>query len=1053
MTVERRQQAERLYRAALGRGKEERGAFLSSACAGDEELRRDVELLLGYGAETKHFIDSSALDATANLMVNEHATALAPGLTIHQYQIISKIGAGGMGEVHLAKDTRLQRRVAIKMLPAEFARDPESIRRFTTEAQTASSLNHPNIVTIYEIDEHGEIPFIVMEYIDGESLRATASSPMPLDRFLDQAIQISSAIAAAHEAGIVHRDIKPANVMLSRSGQIKVVDFGIARLCPPITPLGSGQSTEVLGSRITRIGAVIGTLGYMSPEQIEGRSVDSRSDIFSLGVLFHEMLSGRRLFKAGDLVAATVSILRDEPPSLRSGLKAIPAGLDELIKRALAKDAKDRDLTAAQMHGELLAIRDSLRPGGKGGRARLTFAIAAVALTLLVAGAGFWWQQQSQQSWVRNVALPEIQRMSDVDDGHGAFVLALRARDIAPDDPQLQQAWTSLSVPMRIESEPSGAEVSIRSYLGSEPEWTTLGKTPLNAFVPFAMVRFRVTHDGHVPLEAAPFAFTGSPRRPDLAAHRLTFRLYRPNDTPPGMVAVPGGTASFQGTSVDLKPFWIDRFEVSNRDFKRFVDEGGYRRGELWKHPIERDGRTLAWEDGVRELVDSTGRPGPPHWELGTYLEGQDQHPVEGISWYEAAAYAEFAGKKLPSVYQWTRAAGATGGFSEILTASNFSGKGTAPLGSFAGLGPYGTYDMAGNANEWCFNASGKRRFILGGSQADPPYSFMQSNAQPPTERQRGFGFRLVLRQEEVGTASLQPLAVVPPKELPAPVDDKTFELFARFYDYDPSPLNATTDSVDDSHPSWRREIISIDAAYGGERLPVNLFIPKNATPPYQTVVYFPGSDANTQRSSRHLYLRWIEFFLKSGRAVAFPIYKGTYERGGPLPSGPAGWRDLTIYRVKDVRRTVDYLTTRNDIDGERLAYYGFSMGANMGPFVLAVEPRFKTGILVAGGVGRWVALPEAAHLNFLSHVTLPVLMLSGRNDFMIPYETAQKPFFERLGTPPKDKRHVVLESGHLPSPWNEVIRETLEWMDRWLGPVNEPSAPDRREPEAVPVG
>ena len=1046
---ERRQQVEQLYRAALERGEDERRAFLSSACAGDEDLRCEVESLLGYGAETQHVIDSPAFVAAASRAADERAATLMPGQTIHQYEIISKLGAGGMGEVHLAKDTRLQRRVAIKRLAAEFARDAESIRRFTTEAQTASSLNHPNIVTIYEIDEHGEIPFIVMEYIDGESLKETAKAPLPLERFLDQAIQISSAIAAAHDAGVVHRDIKPANVMLSRSGQIKVVDFGLARLCQPNPPLGGESPTKVLESRITRIGAVIGTLGYMSPEQIGGRSVDWRSDIFSLGVLFHEMLSGRRLFKASDPVAATVSILRDEPPSLRSGRKAIPVELDGLIQRALAKDANERDLTAAQMHDELLAIRDSLRPVGKGARARLTFAIAAVALTLLGVGAVFWWQQQSRQSWVRNVALPEIQRMSDVDDGYGAFILARRARDIAPDDPQLQQAWTSLSVPLTIESEPSGAEVSIRSYLGAEPEWTTLGRTPLKAFVPFAMVRFRVTHEGHVPLEAAPFPFTGSARRPDLPAYRLAFRLYPPNDTPPGMVAVPGGTADFQGTTVDLKPFWIDRFEVSNRDFKRFVDEGGYRRATLWKHPIERDGRAVAWKDGVREFVDATGRPGPSHWELGTYPEGQDQHPVEGISWYEAAAYAEFSGKALPNVYQWTQAAGAIGGFSEILTASNFSGKGTAPVGSFAGLGPYGTYDMAGNASEWCFNASGQRRFIFGGSQADPPYSFMHSSAQPPTERQRGFGFRLILRQEEAGTASLQPMAVVTPKALAAPADDETFQLFARFYDYDPSPLNATNDSVDDSHPSWRREIISMDAAYGGERLPVNLFIPKNATPPYQTVVYFPGSDANTQRSSRQVYLRWIEFFLKSGRAVAFPIYKGTYERGAPPPTGVAGWRDLTIHRVKDVRRTVDYLTTRDDIDGGRLAYYGFSMGASIGPFVLAVEPRFDAGILVAGGLSQWAALPEASQLNFAPRVKLPVLMITGRNDFMVPYEAAQKPFFERLGTVPQDKRHVVLESGHLPSPWNEVIRESLEWMDRWLGPVNNPSAAERREKPA----
>jgi eukaryotic-like serine/threonine-protein kinase len=1030
LTPERWQEVERLYHAALERGEEERAAFLTGACGGDEELRREVESLLEHEAEAEHFIDSPALEAAAKLMAREPAAALDPGQTVNQYEIVSALGAGGMGEVYLAKDTRLQRRVAIKMLPAQSGRDPQSIRRFISEAKTASSLNHPNIVTIYEIDEHREVPFIVMEYVDGESLRATGKSPMPLEKFLDQAIQITSAIAAAHEAGIVHRDIKPANVMLTRSGHIKVVDFGLARLCPPITPLGSEQPNAEWESRITQRGAIVGTPGYMSPEQIQGQNVDVRSDVFSLGVLFHEMLSGQQLFKGSDPLSATVVILRDDPPSLRTVRKVIPPDLDKLIKRALAKNPDNRNITAAQMHDELVAMRDSLRPAGKGARTRFYLAIAAMVI-LKVAGAGFWWWQQSHQRWLRNVALPEIKRMNEADDRYGAFVLARQALEIAPDDPQLQQAWTDISFPTTIESEPSGAEVFMHSYGGSEAEWLSIGKTPLNTFVPLATtVRFRITHDGHVPLEVAP-PFGSS----------QMFRLYPSKDVPPGMVAVAGGTALFAGSSVDLPPFWIDRHEVTNRDFKRFVDEGGYRRRELWKHPIEQEGRSLAWKDAIRKFVDVTGRPGPAHWELGTYPEGEDQHPVEGISWHEAAAYAEFAGKSLPTVYHWTRAA-QIGGFSEILTVSNFSGRGTVPVGSANGLGPVGTYDMAGNVKEWCLNAIGQQRFILGGSQLDAPYQFMTPDAKPPTARQRGFGMRLILQQKEASPESLQSITIDASPELDAPVDEDTFKIFARLYDYDDSPLNSKIDSIDESPPFWRREIISIDAAYGGERLPVNLFIPKNATPPYQTVVYFPGATATSLTSSRNLLLYPIEFFLRSGRAVAFPIYKGTYERGVPRPSGPGGRRDLFVHRVKDARRTVDYLTTRSDIDAERLAYYGLSMGASYGPLVLAVEPRFETAILVAGGLAQSSSLPEASQLNFLPHVTLPVLYITGRNDFGLPYETSQRPFFERLGTPPQDKRHVVLESGHLPLPWTEVIRETLEWMDRWLGPVDAASTP-----------
>lgn len=396
---------ERLYHAALERSAEERAAFLSSACAGDEEILREVESLLAYEAEAEHFIESPALEAAARLMARERAAAFTPGQRVGQYEVVSTLGAGGMGEVYLARDTRLERLVAIKVLPADFARDPESIRRFLAEAKTASSLNHPNILTIHEIDQNGEIPFIVMEHVDGQPLQASIGSPMPVEQFLEQAIQITSAIAAAHESRIVHRDIKPANVMLTRSGHIKVVDFGLARLCLPVAPFGDQSSSSGSESRITKSGTILGTLGYMSPERLQGKNADERSDVFALGVLFYEMLTGQRLFAAGDPLSAAASILRDDPPSLRSVRTGVPPELEKLIRRALAKDPDDRNVTAAEMHDELVAIRDSLRSAD---RARRTFAftVAAVVVLLVVIGAGFWWWQASRQSPPRNVSIP-----------------------------------------------------------------------------------------------------------------------------------------------------------------------------------------------------------------------------------------------------------------------------------------------------------------------------------------------------------------------------------------------------------------------------------------------------------------------------------------------------------------------------------------------------------------------------------------------------------------------------------------------------------------------
>lgn len=240
----------------------------------------------------------------------------------------------------------------------------------------------------------------------------------------------------------------------------------------------------------------------------------------------------------------------------------------------------------------------------------------------------------------------------------------------------------------------------------------------------------------------------------------------------------------------------------------------------------------------------------------------------------------------------------------------------------------------------------------------------------------------------------------------------------------------------DDALTQWRRQKVSIDAAYGGEKIPIYLFLPRNARPPYQTIVFFPGSDAVYTKSSRNLWLQMVDFYMKSGRAVVYPVYKGTYERGVPQATGPNARRDLRVQRVKDVRRVVDYLETRPDLDSKRLLYYGLSLGATQAPFVLAVEPRFKAALLYAGGFSLSNTLPETQMQNYLPRVRLPVLLLTGRHDFQFPYETSQKVLFDRLGTPPANKRHVALDGGHLPPQYTEAVREMLAWTDRWLGPV-----------------
>jgi len=509
-------------------------------------------------------------------------------------------------------------------------------------------------------------------------------------------------------------------------------------------------------------------------------------------------------------------------------------------------------------------------------------------------------------------------------------------------------------------------------------------------------------------------------------------------------VHVPAGAFHLESENreIDLPAYWIDRYEVTNREYKAFIDAGGYRTREFWTEPFVKDGRTLSWDEAMAEFRDATGRPGPSTWELGTYPDGDDDLPVSGVSWYEAAAYAAFAGKRLPTAYHWYRASGAFGIFSEILRYSNFGGQGATPVGRSGGIGPFGTYDMAGNVKEWCWNeASGGRRFVLGGAWNEANYQFRDEDAQLPFQRGAGYGVRTIRQTEPIDPRWLAPRASFERDAASLqPVGDELYQAYRRLYDYDPAPLVARGDEEDDGHPYYRQLHVSFRAAYGGERVPAYLYLPRAVQPPYQAVIYFPGSDAIMLRSSRDLWLQWVEYIVRSGRAVLYPIYQATYERHVDGPVGPNALRELSIQRGLDLRRSVDYLQGRPDIDGSRIAFQGLSLGAQLGPVFLAIEPRLRTAVLLSGGFETYAIPPEVDPLNFTPHVTQPVLMINGRDDFDLPVQTSQVPMFTLLGTDASLKRHVVLEGGHIPRRPQLVYKEALDWLDRYLGPVTAPA-------------
>jgi len=426
MTPERWAEVDKLLDAALARPDDERQKFLDEACGDDGELRQELDSLLAAHVKAEaRFLKTPALEVAAQQFATAKNRSLI-GETIGHYNVISVLGIGGMGEVYLARDSRLERNVALKLLPAQYTQDAGRIKRFEREARAASALNHPNIITIYEIGEIEDKHFIAAEHIEGRTLREILTAgPLTVKEALEIAVQICAALAAAHDAGIIHRDIKPENIMVRRDGFVKVLDFGLVKLTEQHRSAGHTNASEGDPAK-TNPGAVLGTAKYMSPEQALAQDVDRRSDIFSLGVTLYELLSGVPPFKGDRMAAVLDAIVHHQQASLSLSRPDLHPELDRIISRALEKDRDLRYQTASDLRSELKLLQremdsspsHSLNSSGSGskgpivpvpgnGRNKVWLALTAVVLIAAALLTGLWLasgRNSNDLSWSRAVA-------------------------------------------------------------------------------------------------------------------------------------------------------------------------------------------------------------------------------------------------------------------------------------------------------------------------------------------------------------------------------------------------------------------------------------------------------------------------------------------------------------------------------------------------------------------------------------------------------------------------------------------------------------------------
>ena len=767
-----------------------------------------------------------------------------------------------------------------------------------------------------------------------------------------------------------------------------------------------------------------------------------------------------------------------EPTDVPDGTKLLLNNRQSIIKSELSAEQYRNQLgSALGVDISPAALEDRNPARAKPNKAPRWIAGFAV-MVILATTAYFYLQFAADRAWLTNVARPEIMTYISNDEYGLAFNSALAAEKRIGGKVFEETIWQQIASPASIDSTPNNAAVSYRLY--TDTEWTPIGTTPIKeARLPRDMLVLKYEKDGFATsyrVTYNPGLYATNPTEltavyyDDAISDAPAVRLVPRDQVPNGMVYVPTSSYRLHNLEKTILPdFFIDRDETTNTEYQSFVDADGYSDPSYWSDlAFDNDGASLSWEQAMEHFRDTTNRPGPAGWSLSRFPDGAGQQPVTGISWFEAMAYARYRDKSLPTLHHWSRAAQLQreGNYPiapKLIVLSNFSGA-LEPIGGGA-IGPFGTHDMAGNVREWVANTSDELRFAMGGAAIDAPYVVHHQIRKDPWSRDGMTGTRNVryrntpapvVFSNRSGTTALPPLSEAAP-EIALDAYLSTLE----FVPFDAEPLLIS--EHDQGFGVLRK--ISLNMSRNGGRFEAYVFIPKGYKPPYQSMVYMSGTYAFNRGAQLEPWINWevkdvFSPYLRSGRAIIWPVWYGSYERYDGMNEAPNELRDVLNYErlkhwVTDMAAIVAYLDASEDFN-DRVAWLGLSYGAAVPRTTHFFTPPFRTAILLSGSAPMHGPLDVSYYRRF----SLPVLLLKGRFDQLLPVASAER-WFNTIATPADDKRLVIYDTNHWPLPRNQMIREVIDWLDHYLGPVDRPvflpsdsgparANPDAKEPRAV---